>query len=182
MFKKVISQSEVAVKVNFIVAAEIAKSACYVMTTVTRVVNFITAKGLHHRQFKSLLEECGSEYADVPYHTEVRWLSQGKVLNRCFELHEEICQFLESKGKDTAELREQKFLCELAFMCDITSHLDALNLQLQGRECIITDMYAAVRAFKTKLCLWKNQMLGHFPCCQTMKMQIYRRVPMCTVC
>lgn len=56
------------------------------------------------------------------------------------------------------------------------SHLDVLNLQLQGRGRIITDMYAAVRAFKAKLCLWKTQMLkgnlGHFPCCQTMKEQI----------
>uniref|UniRef100_A0A3P8RHG8 Uncharacterized protein n=1 Tax=Astatotilapia calliptera TaxID=8154 RepID=A0A3P8RHG8_ASTCA len=153
----------------------------HVMTAVTRVVNFIRAKGLNHRQFKSFLEECGSE--DVPYHTEVRWLSRGKVLNRCFELREEIFQFLESKGQDTAELREQEFLCELAFMCDITSHLIALNLQLQGRGRIITDMYTAVRAFKTKLCLWQNQMLqgnlGHFPCCQTMNMQISTAVFPC---
>ncbi|XP_031655934.1 general transcription factor II-I repeat domain-containing protein 2-like [Oncorhynchus kisutch] len=155
----------------------------HVMTTVTQVVNFIRAKGLNHRQFKSFLEECGSEYADVPYHTEVRWLSRGKVLNRCFELREEICQFLETKGKDTAELREQKFLCELAFLCDISSHLDALNLQLQGRGRIITDMYAAVRAFKTKLCLWENQMLQgnpcHFPCCQSIKAQISTAVFPC---
>lgn len=155
----------------------------HVMTTVTQVVNFIRAKGLNHRQFTFFLEECGSEYADVPYHTEVRWLSRGKVLNRCFELREEICQFLETKGKDTAELREQKFLCELAFLCDISSHLDALNLQLQGRGRIITDMYAAVRAFKTKLCLWENQMLQgnpcHFPCCQTIKAQISTAVFPC---
>uniref|UniRef100_A0A8C7ISN8 SPIN-DOC-like zinc-finger domain-containing protein n=1 Tax=Oncorhynchus kisutch TaxID=8019 RepID=A0A8C7ISN8_ONCKI len=155
----------------------------HVMTTVTQVVNFIRAKGLNHRQFKSFLEECGSEYADVPHHTEVRWLSRGKVLNRCFELREEICQFLETKGKDTAELREQKFLCELAFLCDISSHLDALNLQLQGRGRIITDMYAAVRAFKTKLCLWENQMLQgnpcHFPCCQSIKAQISTAVFPC---
>lgn len=68
-------------------------------------------------------------------------------------------------------------------MCDITSHLDALNLQLQGRRQIIADMYAAVRAFKTKLCLWKNQMLqgnlGHFPCCQMMNMQISTAVFQC---
>ena len=132
----------------------------HVVTTITRVVNFIRAKGLNHRQFKSLLEECGSEHADVPYHTEVRWLSRGKVLNRCFELHEEICQFLENKGKDTTELRDQQFLCELTFLCDITSHLDALNRQLQGRERIITDMYAAVRAFKT------NCACGRIRCCK----------------
>ncbi|GAA6098908.1 general transcription factor II-I repeat domain-containing protein 2-like, partial [Tachysurus ichikawai] len=142
----------------------------HVMTTVTQVVNFLRAKGLNHRQFKSFLNECGSEYADVPYHAEVRWLSHGKVLNRFFEVREEICQFLQSKGKDTAELWEQKFLC------DISSHLDALNLQLQGRGRVITDMYAAVRAFKTKLCLWEKEMLqgnlNHFLCCQTIKTQI----------
>ncbi|TWW81843.1 General transcription factor II-I repeat domain-containing protein 2B [Takifugu flavidus] len=107
--------------------------------------------------------------------SEVRWLSRGIVLNRCFQLREEICQFLESKGKDT-ELRGEKFLCELAFLCDITSSLNALNLQLQGRGRIITDMHAAVRAFKMKLCLWENQMLqenlAHFPCRQTIKTQL----------
>ncbi|XP_069774260.1 general transcription factor II-I repeat domain-containing protein 2A-like [Narcine bancroftii] len=148
----------------------------HIMNTVTRVVNFIRAKGLNHRQFKSFLKELGSEYGDVPYHTEVRWLSRGKLLKRCFELREEICLFMESKSKDTTELRDKKCQCELAFLCDIVSHLDALNLQLQGRGHVITDMYSAVRAFRTKLCLWETQMLqgnmAHFLCCQIMKEQI----------
>ena len=156
----------------------------HVMSTITRVVNLI-AKGLNHCQLKSFLEEIGSEYRDVPYHTEVRWLSQGKVLNRCFELREEMCQVIESKGKDATELWDKKFLCQLAFLCDILSHLDVLNLQLQGRGRVITDMYAAVRAFKTKLCLWETQMLqgnlGHFPCCQN-RADLYRCVSKCTVC
>ena len=46
----------------------------------------------------------------------------GKVLERFFELREEICEFMESKGKDTSELRNKSFLCDVAFMCDITSH------------------------------------------------------------
>ena len=129
----------------------------HVMSTITRVV--IRAKGLNHCQFKSFLEEIGLEYRDMLYHTEVRWLSRGKVLNRCLELHEEICQFMESKGKDTTELQDKKFLCELVFLCDILNHLNVLNLQLQGWDRVITDMYAAMRAFKTKLCLWETQML-----------------------
>ena len=61
----------------------------HVMRTVTQAVNFIRAKGLNHRQFKSFLVEIGSGYGDVVYHTEVRWLSWGRVLNRCFELRGE---------------------------------------------------------------------------------------------
>ncbi|KAL0163337.1 hypothetical protein M9458_042733, partial [Cirrhinus mrigala] len=147
----------------------------HVMSTVTQTVNFIRARALNHRQFQSFLEEIQSELGDVPYHTEVRWLSREKVLNRFFELREEICQFMESKGKDSTVIRDEKWLHELAFLCDITKHLTALNLQLQGRNRVITDMYDAVKAFQAKLRLWEIQMqqgnLCHFPCCQTITSQ-----------
>ena len=65
------------------------------------------------------------------------------------ELLKEICQFI------TTELRNKRFWC--LFLCDITSHLNALNLQLQVRDHVITDMRAAVEAIKTKLCLWEMQ-------------------------
>ena len=83
---------------------------------------------------------------------------------------------MESKGKDTSELQNKTFLCDVAFLCDITSHLNVLNLQLQGRGRIITDMYATGRAFKTKLRLWETHILqenlSHFPHCQTMKEKV----------
>ena len=145
----------------------------HVVSTITRAVNFIRARGLNHRQFKVFLGELDTEYGDLPYHTEVRWLSQGRVLQRCFELREEICLFMESKGKDTTELRDETFLCEMAFLCNITNHLNVMNLHLQGRGRVISDMYSTVQAFNTKLSLWETQMrkenLSHFPSCQTMK-------------
>lgn len=80
---------------------------------------------------------------------------------------------MDSKGKDTTELRDESFLCEMAFLSDIMSHLNAMNLQLQGRNRVISDMYSSVKAFKTKLTLWEAQMreenLSHFPSCQTIK-------------
>ncbi|KAK7893162.1 hypothetical protein WMY93_022314 [Mugilogobius chulae] len=85
---------------------------------------------------------------------------------------DDICQFLETKEKDTARLRDVKWRCELAFLCDVTNHLSALNLQLQGRGRTVTDMYDSVRAFKVKLNLWETQLQqknhAHFPACQNM--------------
>ena len=49
---------------------------------VVKIVNFIRARGLNHKQFITLLEDFDSDYSDVPYHTAVRWLSVGKVLRR----------------------------------------------------------------------------------------------------
>ena len=83
---------------------------------------------------------------------------------------------MDSKGKDSTVLRDEKWKCELAFLADITMHLSVLNLQLQGWECMITDMYDAVKAFQVKLRLWETQMhqcnLSHFPCCQVMLNQV----------
>lgn len=144
----------------------------HVISTVTQTVNVVRARGLNHRQFQSFLEEMHSEHGDIPYHTEVRWLSRGIVLNRFFELREEICTF----GKDTTDLRDEKCRYELAFLCDTTKHLNALNLQLQGQGRVVTDMYDAVRVFQTKLRLWETQMqqgnFGHFPCCQALSSDV----------
>ncbi|PNF40111.1 hypothetical protein B7P43_G09985, partial [Cryptotermes secundus] len=51
-----------------------------VLKPVISIVNFICCHALNHRQFRSLLEECGSELIDLTYYTAVRWLSCGKVL------------------------------------------------------------------------------------------------------
>jgi hypothetical protein len=67
--------------------------------TVTKVVNFIRANSLNHRQFVSLLEETESGHVDLPYHINVTWLSLGKVLKRVWDLRSEIAEFLQMKGK-----------------------------------------------------------------------------------
>ncbi|KAL7879764.1 hypothetical protein SRHO_G00020180 [Serrasalmus rhombeus] len=44
----------------------------HVMSTVTQTVNFIRSKGLNHLQFQSFMREIDSEFADIPYHTELQ--------------------------------------------------------------------------------------------------------------
>ncbi|CAN7949242.1 unnamed protein product [Ixodes hexagonus] len=68
-----------------------------VMDIVFSAVNFICSRALNHRQFVSPLEAVGSEYGEILYHTEVRWLSRGRVLKRFFDLRKEIDTFMKSK-------------------------------------------------------------------------------------
>ena len=72
-----------------------------IMKYVFTAVNFIHSRGLNRWQFRSFLEQIRSDYQDVPYHTDVRWLSRGNVLKRFVELRSEIRQFLTEKGKET---------------------------------------------------------------------------------
>lgn len=89
-----------------------------VMRTITRPVDIIRAKGLNHCHFKAFLGELDPEYGDLLYHTEVRWLCQGEVLQRCFELREEVRLFMESKGKHTEQSSEMKHSCvKWHFLC-----------------------------------------------------------------
>lgn len=140
-----------------------------VMGVVVSSVNYIRSHGLNHRQFQQYLSEVEAEYGDVLYHTEVRWLSRGKVLKRFFDLRAEIRSFLDEKGKSKVELSDPAWIWDLAFLADITQHLNELNLKLQGKGKLVCDMFADVKAFESKLQLFLKQIsesnLTHFPCC-----------------
>ena len=137
-----------------------------VMDVVVKTINFIRSRGLNHRQFTSFLADMDSEYGELLYHTEVRWLSRGNVLKRFFALRDEIASFMKMKNKAVPLLTDSTFQCNLAFLTDITDHLNALNLKLQGKKQIITQMYDNVKSFKVKLRLWMKQLgegnLAHF--------------------
>ena len=80
----------------------------HVTKTVVKLVNWIRARVLNHHQFIKLLKESGAEHTDVLYHSNVRWLSLGKVLHRVWELRGEIMTFLGNVGKadEFAELQD----------------------------------------------------------------------------
>lgn len=69
----------------------------------------------------------------------------------------------------------------MAFLSDITSHLNNLNIQLQGRCQTVSGLYAHMRAFRCKLALFRDGFasaspdLAHFPSCQERR----RDVPEC---
>ncbi|XP_065675641.1 general transcription factor II-I repeat domain-containing protein 2A-like [Hydra vulgaris] len=137
-----------------------------VMELVIHTVNFIRSRGLNHRQFKQLLEGCGSEAEDVIYFSQVRWLSRAATLKRFWILLPEIVLFLKIKGKDTSLLENIDCLNDLAFLIDMTQMLMELNLKLQGKDQLISKLFENVETFVLKLKLLKQQLsskvLVHF--------------------
>ncbi len=129
-----------------------------VMRDVVKIVNNIRSKALSHRQFKALMDEMDAQYGDVLYHQEVRWLSRGKVLRRFFNLRDEIRVFQESKDGNIQVPTDKKWLSDLAFLVDVTEMLNVLNVQLQGKDQIITQLFDHVRAFKQKLLLLRRHL------------------------
>ncbi|GFU79614.1 general transcription factor II-I repeat domain-containing protein 2 [Trichonephila clavipes] len=121
---------------------------------VLKIVSYIRAHRLNHRQFTAFLEDKESEFFDLPYHTEVQWLSSHKVLKWFFKLLDEIIIFSETKQYECAELKDGQWLKDLAISIDITSHLHQLNLKLQGKNNLVTTLFDNINAFKQQLFLW----------------------------
>ena len=147
----------------------------HVVKPVVKLVNCIRARGLQHRQFIQFLEETDADHQDLLYHSHVRWLSLGKVCRRVWELKGEISSFLELIGKadDFPELSDADWLCDFAFAVDILTHMNELNMKLQGKDQFVHEMYTNVRAFKAKLTLFSRQIsnksFAHFPTLATLK-------------
>ncbi|CAI5687214.1 general transcription factor II-I repeat domain-containing protein 2B [Oreochromis niloticus] len=138
-----------------------------VMNVVIKIVNKIIANGLSHRQFCSLLEEVDNAYSDLLLHNKVRWLSRGEVLKRFATCLEHVKTFLESKGLRYPELEDLDWLGKFYFMVDMTSHLNTLNKNLQGKGSTALQILENVLAFERKMTVFardaQKRTLSHFP-------------------
>lgn len=144
----------------------------HVLNVVIKLVNSVRSRALNHRQFREFLEELQSEYSDLLYYTKVRWLSAGRVFERVWELKDEIISFMEEKGIDDCEkLKDTVWLSDFAFFTDLLSHINKLNIKLQGRNQLIHDIWGHIKAFKMQLNLFSKQLakkdFSHFPRLQT---------------
>jgi hypothetical protein len=105
----------------------------------------------------------------VLYHTEIRWLSRGKLLKHLFELRHAIEIFFTEKQTFHEKLSDPEWLRDLAFLADISHHVNDLNTKLQGKGRLFCDMVSNVKSFHLKLKLFAEQLnegnLYHFPCC-----------------
>ena len=139
-----------------------------VLKIVVECVNYVRNSALKHRIFKELRNEMGSEFEVLLYHSNVRWLSRGKVLNRVFAMRVELALFLRKHQHCHADCFENsEFILILAYMADIFDALNHFNRQMQGGGVNIIEAEEDLKAFQKKLPLWKrrteNDNFANFP-------------------
>ena len=95
-----------------------------------------------------------SQHEHFLLHAEVRWLSQGRVLLRFFELCKKTKIFFGKMNSPLAAfLLDEMWLCKLAYLANIFSRLNKLNTFLQGFYTNVFILRSKTDAFKEKLAL-----------------------------
>ena len=155
-----------------VLCAHLSEEYAEVMNTMMKLINFLRASSSHqHRLLREFLKEVDANADDLLLHSNVRWLSKGRVLERFWSIHKEIAAFLvQLKSQKATQfllfLQDESKMDIVTFLVDITSHLNELNLKLQGKENSVCDLMTAVRSFQRKLEVFKEDLQGdceHFP-------------------
>ncbi|XP_026214156.1 SCAN domain-containing protein 3-like, partial [Anabas testudineus] len=158
-----------------VLCASLSDEHAQVMITMMKMINFLRASSSYqHRMLREFLREVDANADDLLLHNNVRWLSKGRVLARFWSIRREVASFLaQLKNQKAAQLsvflEDEKQMDNVAFLVDITSHLNELNLRLQGKDNSICELLRAIRSFQRKLEVFKEDLQAdceHFPAVQ----------------
>ena len=139
-----------------------------VLDNAIKVVNLIKARALNSSMFTIMCNDMGAEHDKLLLHTEVRWLSRGKVLLRLIELRAEVRLFLIDINSPFQNLFcDDVWLSKLAYLADIFRFPNELNLSLQGATVDIFQVSdkinSTVRKLQLRLVDIEKSNLAAFP-------------------
>lgn len=139
-----------------------------VLDDIVKMVNFIKSRPVKSHLFSLLCEEMGAPHVALILHTEVRWLSRGRVLSQVQELKEEMLTFftLEGKLKYCELLADETWCVKLCYLADIFEYLNNVSTTMQRRlENLLSS--DKMKALTEKIRLWnvkvKDGNLDMFP-------------------
>ena len=78
------------------------------------------------------------------------------MLRRFYELREEVFHFMEEKGKPVFHLNDPLWLCDLAFLIDITQYLNNLNSKYKEKISLFTIYLTSFALLKESSRYGKN--------------------------
>lgn len=133
------------------------------------IVNYIRGNAMRHRIFRHLLALDEETYSiDLPYYCKVRWLSTGQILKKVLSLKSNILNFYINQGT-FCYLSDDNFCRNVAFLSDIMTLQNNLNVCLQGKTKHIYEMWQKIQGFRKKLILLTRMLSDsninaeHFP-------------------
>jgi hypothetical protein len=93
------------------------------------MVNYIKSRPLQLWLFSALCSAMEAAHTQFLLHMEVRWLSSGRGLSRCYELREELINFFTPEESELAPLLSDETWCnKFAFLA-----LNTVNKSMQRK-------------------------------------------------
>ena len=120
-----------------------------VTSVIVKCVNDIRAEALKKREFRQLLNGVKKQYGEL-FHTDVSWLSGGKVLARFLAVKDHVYNFLHAKMvlEERQKLKNRAWLNDLAFLTDISGQLNTLEKRMQGNQQLVSHLNDQVNLFR----------------------------------
>jgi hypothetical protein len=125
------------------------------MDSIVVIVNSIKTRAVKTRLLKVMCKE-GARHETLVLHTNIRWLSKGKVLSKFYELRNELLEiFATEKPEFAALIKDETWCSKVTYLVDIFGHLNSLNASMQKKKQNLFTSSDKLHGFLRKIKIWK---------------------------
>lgn len=136
-----------------------------VLDGAVKIINYVKSRPLQARLLKLTTEDLGLDHFHLLLHTEVRWLSRGKILSRLFELKDALLVTFTDNAL-IQQLTDFEWLVKLGYLSDIFEKINETTTSLQGKGGAHIEK---VRALRKKIVFFQT-------CVESRDLSIFTRL------